>query len=173
MKNFEVLIKNKDILKRIGQLANEIDERYKNEEVVLVCVLKGAILFFNELIKKIKNKNLKLDFIQVKSYQGTTSTGVISLIKDINQNIEGKHVILVEDIVDTGYTANFLYENILKRNPKSILMCSLLQKPSKLKVELKIPLLVGFKIGDLFIVGFGLDLDESYRTLKNILYFKR
>ena len=173
MKNFEVLIKNMDILKRIGQLANEIDERYKNEEVVLVCVLKGAILFFNELIKKIKNKNLKLDFIQVKSYQGTTSTGVISLIKDINQNIEGKHVILVEDIVDTGYTANFLYENILKRNPKSILMCSLLQKPSKLKVELKIPLLVGFKIGDLFIVGFGLDLDESYRTLKNILYFKR
>ena len=173
MKNFEVLIKNKDILKQIKVLAKKIDDKYKNEQIVLVCVLKGAFLFFNELVKKIKNKNIEIDFIQVKSYVGQSSMGEIKLIKDINLDVKNKNVVLVEDIVDTGITANYLFEMFKAKNPKSLIMCSLLQKPSKLQVSLKMPLLTCFKIENKFIIGFGLDLDEKYRTLKNILVFKR
>ena len=173
MKNFEVLIKNRDILKRIDLLAKEMDNKYKNEPIVLVCVLKGAFVFFSELLKRLKNKNVEIDFVQVKSYVGTTTDGQISLIKDVNVDLENKNVVLIEDIVDTGYTANYLYNIFRNKKPASILMCSLLQKPDKLKVDLEMPLLVGFKIEDRFIIGFGLDLDEKYRNLKNILVFKR
>ena len=173
MRNFEVLIRNSDILKKIKYLANEIDKKFKNENLVLVCVLKGAFVFYSELLKNIKNKNVELDFIQVKSYVGTDSTGEVRIIKDIDVNVEGKNIILVEDIIDTGFTAKYLFHIFKNKNAKSILLCSLLQKPNKLKVVLDMPILVGFNIDDKFIIGFGLDLDEKFRNLKDILVFKR
>ena len=173
MRNFEVLIKNREILKKIDLLAKEIDNRYKKEPIVLICVLKGAIVFYGELLKRLKNKNIELDFIQVKSYEGTTSSGEVKLINEFGLNVKDKNVVIVEDIVDTGYTANFLFNYFKNKNPKSILMCALLQKPEKLKVKLEMPLLTGFEIENKFIIGFGLDLDEKYRNVKDILVFKR
>lgn len=172
MKNFEILIKNKKIINRVKRLASELDKRYKNEPVLLVCVLKGAVVFYAELLKHIKSKNVELDFIQVKSYEGVSTTGKITLVKDINANIKDKHVVLVEDIVDTGITANWLYEYLTPKQPKSLLMVSLLQKPTKLKVDLKIETLIGFSIDDLFVLGYGLDLDQKYRNLNDILIYK-
>jgi hypoxanthine phosphoribosyltransferase len=173
MKNFEVLIKNEDIISRVKLLAKEINTRYKNEPVLLVCVLKGAVVFYAELLKHINNNNMELDFIQVKSYEGVSTTGKITLVKDLNSDIKDKHVVLVEDIVDTGITANWLYEYLLPKQPKSLLMVSLLQKPSKLRVDLKIETLIGFSIDDLFVLGYGLDLDQKYRNLQDVLVFKQ
>lgn len=173
MRNFDVLIKNDEILKKVKFLAKQINKRFKNEDLVLVCVLKGAVVFYSELLKEIRNKNIELDFIQIKSYAGTNSTGDVRLIKDISIDIENKNVVLVEDIIDTGLSANYLFSIFKNKKPKSILMCSLLQKLDKLQVELDVPLLVGFKIPNEFIIGFGLDLDEKYRNLKDILVFKR
>ncbi len=170
--NFVPLIRKQALQKRIKELAIQIDNDYKNEHIVLVCVLKGAVLFFSKLIESVKSNNVEIDFIQVKSYEGTNTTGNVKVIKEINVDISNKHLILVEDIIDTGITANFLYDYFLKQNPKTIEMYSLLQKPKKLKQSLKMPTKVGFEIGDEFIIGFGLDLDEKYRTLNEILVLK-
>lgn len=170
--DFVPLINKQTLQKRIKELAFQIDKQYKNEHIVLVCVLKGAVLFFSKLIEYVKSKNVEIDFIQVKSYEGINTTGNVKVIKDINVDITNKHLILVEDIIDTGITANFLYNYFLRYNPKSIEMYSLLQKPKKLKENLKMPAKVGFEIGDKFIIGFGLDLDEKYRTLDEILVLK-
>lgn len=172
MNNFDVLIENKKIVARVKSLARELDKRYKDEPVVLVCVLKGAVVFYSELLKHIKSDNVQLDFIQVKSYEGKSTTGKVTLVKDIDANIENKHVVLVEDIIDTGITANWLYEYFMSKQPKSLLMVSLLQKPTKLRVDLKIESLVGFVIDDLFVLGYGLDLDQKYRNLKDIMIVK-
>lgn len=169
---FETLIETKEINKRVKELSKILDKRYKKDDTVFVCVLKGAVLFYTELIKNLKNKNIELDFIQVKSYEGTESSGQVKVIKDVSVNVTNKNVVLVEDIIDTGITANFLYEHILSKNPKSILMCSLLQKPEKLKVDLKIETLIGFEIPNKFIVGFGLDYYEKLRNENKILILK-
>ena len=171
MKKFEVLISNKEITKRVKDLATELDKRYKNEPVLLVCVLKGAVMFYAELLKNIKSDNVEIDFIQVKSYEGVSTTGKITLVKDISSDIKDKHVVLVEDIIDTGITANWLYEYLLQKQPKSLLMVSLLQKPTKLRTDLKIETLIGFSIEDLFVLGYGLDLDQRYRNLNDIVVY--
>ena len=171
MSKFDVLIENRKIINRVKQLAQQLDDRYKDEPVVLVCVLKGAVVFYAELLKHIKSDNVELDFIQVKSYEGVSTTGKVTLVKDIGADIKNKHVVLVEDIIDTGITANWLYEYIMPKQPKSLLMVSLLQKPTKLRVELKIESLIGFSIEDLFVLGYGLDLDQRYRNLKDIMVF--
>lgn len=171
-KQFKTLIKAKEINKRIKELAGILDKKYKKEDTIFVCVLKGAVLFYTELIKNLKNKNIELDFIQVKSYEGTESSGQVKIIKDVLVNVTNKNVVLVEDIIDTGITANFLYEHIASKNPKSILMCSLLQKPEKLKVDLKLETLIGFEIPNKFIVGFGLDYYEKLRNENKILILK-
>jgi len=171
-KDFVPLIKYKKINKRIKALAKEIDQKYKDEDIVLVCVLKGAVVFYAKLLSLLKNKNVELDFIQVKSYCGTNTTGKVEMVKDLSADIANKHLILVEDIVDTGITAKYLYEHFESKNPKSIMMCTLLQKPDKLCVDLKMPLMVGFEIENKFIIGYGLDLDEKYRNLKDILVLK-
>ena len=101
-KDFEIFIKNRNIKKKAKLLAKQIDEKYGNEEVVLVCVLKGAIMFYDLLLRYIKNKNIEIDFIEVKSYCGTNSTGKVKMLKDVSVEIKNKHLILVEDIIDTG-----------------------------------------------------------------------
>lgn len=160
------LIKNSDIVKKCKELGNEITKQFQGKEVIVVCVLKGATPFFAELIKHI-NLEMLTDFIQVKSYQGTQSTGNITLKKDLDYNITNKDVIIVEDIIDTGNTLSWLKQELSKRNPTSLTFVTLLDKPSRRKVEFK-PDYIGFTIEDLFVYGFGLDLDEKYRNLKDI-----
>lgn len=171
-KDFKILFSQEEIEKRIKILAQEIDEKYGDQPLTFICVLKGAVVFYVKLLEYLKNKNVELDFVQVKSYEGTETTGQVKFVKDTSLNLENKIVILVEDIIDTGITAKFLYEHFLTKKPKDLLMCSLLQKPDKLQVDLKLPTLIGFNIPNKFIIGFGLDLDERYRNLNDILVLK-
>lgn len=171
-KDFVPFIKNNRIKNKTKQIAKILDQKYGDEEVCLVCVLKGAFIFYSQLLKSLKNKNIELDFVEVKSYCGTSSTGDVKMVKDTTIEIKDKHLVLVEDIIDTGLTAKFMYEHFKKKNPKSILMCSLLQKPEKLSVKLDMKTLVAFDIPNKFIIGYGLDLNEKYRNLKDILILK-
>lgn len=167
--DFKILINERKIIKRIKILAKELDDKFKDEKIVLICVLKGAVVFYSRLLQYIKNKNIELDFIQLRSYAGINSTGQINLVKDVSLDLKGKNVVLIEDIVDTGLTMEFLFKHFKIFEPKSIMMCTLVQKPEKLKVKIDMPLTVGFKIENKFIIGFGLDLDEKYRNLKDIM----
>ena len=150
-------------MQKIGET---LTQKFKGKELVVVCVLKGAAPFHAELIKHI-NLQMETDYVQIKSYEGTESTGVITLKKDLDVDIVHKDVVIVEDIVDSGRTLLWLKQNLLKRNPNSLTFVSLLDKPSRRKVEFK-PDYIGFTIEDLFVYGFGLDLDEKCRNLKDI-----
>jgi len=162
----KVLIKHKDIVNACKTIGEQISEKYKGREIIVVFVLKGAAPFHSELIKHI-NLPMQTDYIQVKSYQGTESSGTIVFKKDLDINIENKDVIVVEDIVDTGNTLLWIKNTLEKRNPKSLTFVSMLDKPSRRKVEFK-PDYIGFTIGDVFVYGFGLDLDEKCRNLKDV-----
>ena len=166
MENFDILINESNLDKRIEDLAKEIMRDYKDEDLVFVGVLKGAAVFMIELAKKIKN-SVEFEFIQVESYQGTESTGKIKLKQDLIDKIEGRNIIIIEDIVDTGRTLEYLREYIKKHNPKSVKVCTLLSKPSRRIVELNIDY-IGFSIPDEFVIGFGMDYDQKYRNLPYI-----
>ena len=161
-----VLIKHEDIVKECERIGNAITKQFVGKEIVVVCVLKGAAPFHSELIKHI-DLPLLADYIQVKSYEGTESTGIITLKKDIDYDITNKDVVIVEDIVDSGNTLTWIKEQLGKRKPNSLTFVSLLDKPSRRKVHFE-PDYVGFTIDDLFVFGFGLDLDEKCRNLKDI-----
>ena len=161
-----VLIKHEDIVKECERIGNAITKQFVGKEIVVVCVLKGAAPFHSELIKHI-DLPLLADYIQVKSYEGTESTGIITLKKDIDYDITNKDVVIVEDIVDSGNTLTWIKEQLGKRKPNSLTFVSLLDKPSRRKVHFE-PDYVGFTIDDLFVCGFGLDLDEKCRNLKDI-----
>ena len=165
MKNIEVLFTEEEIQKRIKELANQISKDYKDKEINLICTLKGAIYFTCDLSKNI-DKTVKIDFLKVKSYLGKNS-GVVELKSDLLPDIKGKDIIIVEDIIDTGKTLSFLKEYLEEKKPKSIKICTLLDKPSRRVVELKADY-VGFEIEDEFVIGYGLDFDEEYRNLKYI-----
>ena len=170
--NIEVLISSKDLKKRIKEIASEIKKDYKDEEVVFVSVLKGAIFFTVDLMKNYSGDAL-IDFVRVSSYSGEYSTGNIELkIPLKKENIEGKNIIIVEDIIDTGKTFNYLVDYIRKMNPKSVKSCVMLDKPSRRVEEFECDY-VGFKIDDLFVIGYGLDYDEKYRNLPYIGYLKK
>lgn len=166
MENFDILINESNLDKRIEELAKEIMRDYKDEDLVFVGVLKGAAVFMIELAKKIKN-SVEFEFIQVESYQGTESTGKIKLKQDLIDKIEGRNIMIIEDIVDTGRTLEYLREYIKKHNPKSVKVCTLLSKPSRRIVELNIDY-IGFSIPDEFVIGFGMDYDQKYRNLPYI-----
>ena len=166
MENFDILINESNLDKRIEELAKEIMRDYKDEDLVFVGVLKGAAVFMIELAEKIKN-SVEFEFIQVESYQGTESTGKIKLKQDLIDKIEGRNIIIIEDIVDTGRTLEYLREYIKKHNPKSVKVCTLLSKPSRRIVELNIDY-IGFSIPDEFVIGFGMDYDQKYRNLPYI-----
>lgn len=166
MENFDILINESNLDKRIEELAKEIMRDYKDEDLVFVGVLKGAAVFMIELAKKIKN-SVEFEFIQVESYQGTESTGKIKLKQDLIDKIEGRNIIIIEDIVDTGRTLEYLREYIKKHNPKSVKVCTLLSKPSRRIVELNVDY-IGFSIPDEFVIGFGMDYDQKYRNLPYI-----
>lgn len=163
----EILITEEEILARIKELGKEITRDYQDEEILVICVLKGACIFMSDLIKRIESP-VKIDFIAVSSYGATTkSTGVVKIIKDLDQSIEGKNILIVEDIIDTGLTLHYLCDNLRSRNPASLKVCTLLDKPARREVEMKSDY-TGFEVENKFIVGYGLDYDEKYRNLPYI-----
>ena len=161
------LLSEEEVENRIRELGGQITKDYDGEEVFLICTLKGASFFACELAKRIRLP-LTLDFIAVASYgDGTQSSGEVRMIKDLDESIEGKNVIVVEDIVDTGRTLSYLMEILKKRNPKPLTLCSLLDKPERRVVDIKADY-TGFEIPDLFVVGYGLDYAQKYRNLPYI-----
>ncbi|MBW1807871.1 MAG: hypoxanthine phosphoribosyltransferase [Deltaproteobacteria bacterium] len=165
--NVETLISQKEIHARIEQLGRTITLDYKDDELVLIGVLKGSFLFMADLCRQIDNK-LSCDFFGLSSYGDKTKTsGVIRITSDLKRPIEGKNVLVVEDIVDTGLTMQYLLANLQTRKPKSVKVCTLLEKPSRKLVETQIDYL-GFEVPDVFVVGYGLDYKGRYRNLEYI-----
>lgn len=170
MKKIKVLISEEKINNRLDELANQIMDEYKGKNIVFLCILKGSIFFMVELAKRIKN-NIQFEFVEVSSYENNESTGKVKLNKDITQSIEGKEVIIIEDIVDTGRTLAFLKELLLEKKPASLKICSLLDKPSRRIANVKADY-VGFAIEDKFVVGYGLDDEQNLRNLNYIGYIE-
>lgn len=170
MENIDVLINKIRIEKRIEEIAKEIEKDYQGKEIIFLGILKGSVPFMWELAKRIKN-NVTFEYIEVSSYKGKESTGTVTLHKDIEHSIEGKDIIIIEDIVDTGRTIDFLLEHLKEKNPNSIKIATLLSKPSRRVIELNIDY-IGFKIDDKFVVGFGLDYDQKLRNLPYIGYIE-
>ncbi len=170
MQSIHVLINKTRLEKRIEELGKIIEKDYKDRPIVLIGILKGSVIFMSELAKKIKG-SVELDFMEASSYEGTQSTGKVKINKDIKNSIEGKDVLLVEDIIDTGRTLSYVKEHLEKKNPKSIKIATMLSKPSKRVVELKVDY-IGFAIDDKFVVGYGLDYNEKYRNLPYIGYIE-
>ncbi len=158
------LFSEEEINARIRQIGEQISQDYEGEEVHLICVLKGGSFFMCELAKRI-TVPVFLDFMSVSSYGGeTTSSGVVKIVKDLDAPLKGKNVIVVEDIVDTGRTLSYLLNMLKGREPKSLRLCTLLDKPERRVVEVAVDY-TGFIIPDKFIVGYGLDYDQKYRNL--------
>ncbi len=163
----KVLIERQDIAKRVSELGKQISNDYKGESVTLVCTLRGASIFFADLVREIEG-DVVIDFIAVSSYgAGTNSSGEVKMIKDLSEPIKDKNVIIVEDIIDTGVTLCYLKKLLLARAPKSLKVCSLLDKPSRRKVDFEGDY-VGFEIENEFVVGYGLDYDEKMRNFKDV-----
>jgi len=166
-----IMISEEEISKRVKELGKQLTEDYKGKELLVVGILKGCMLFLSDLVRTIELP-LTMDFMVVSSYGATTkSSGVVRIIKDLEREIEGKDVLIVEDIVDTGLTLSYLVENFKARNPKSVRVCSLLDKPDRRKAQVDIQY-VGFKIPDEFVVGYGLDYGENYRNLPFVCVLK-
>jgi len=164
----EVLINEQQIQEKVKELGEIISEDYKDsEDLLLVGILKGGVVFMADLLRAIKIP-VKIEFMAVSSYgNSTTSSGIVRILKDLDTSIEGKDVLLVEDIVDTGLTLNYLKEYLLARKPKSLKICTMLDKPSRRKVHVDIDY-KGFEIPDKFVVGYGLDFSGLYRNLPYI-----
>ena len=167
----EILITDTALQARVVQLSTQISKDYKGRCVTLVGVLKGCVLFLSDLLKRMDIKT-NVDFMMVTSYSGAQSTGVVRTILDLKQNIEGKDVLIVEDIVDSGLTMSYLLKNLGTRQPRTLEICTLLDKPScrKTKVPIKY---AGFIIPNKFVVGYGLDYNELYRNLPYIGVLKK
>ena len=164
-----VLISEKQIKEKVIELGQKIEKDYKGQEIFLIGVLKGASVFISDLMRCI-NLDVKIDFMSVSSYgMSTTSSGIVKILKDIDQDISNKNVIIVEDIIDTGLTLNYLKDYLLKKNAKSIKICTLLDKPERRKCNIQVDY-IGFEIEDKFIVGYGIDYKEMYRNLPYIAY---
>lgn len=170
MKKIKVLINEEKINKRLDEMAKQLMEEYKEKEMTFLCTLKGSVFFAVELSKRIKN-NIKFEFIEVSSYQGHESTGKIKINKDITQSIEGKDVIIIEDIVDTGRTLSYLKEYLLQKKPATLKLCTLLDKPSRRIAQIEADY-IGFTIENKFVIGYGLDDEQNYRNLNYIGYIE-
>lgn len=162
-----VMISEEQLKIRISELAKQISEDYKGKDVLLIGILKGAVIFMSDLIREI-TVNTAIDFMAVTSYGASTqSTGVVRILKDLDAGIEDQHVIIVEDIIDSGVTLHYLRDYLQGRMPKSLKICTLLDKPERREADIK-PDYVGFEVENKFIVGYGLDYDEKFRNLPYI-----
>mgnify|MGYP000864072005 FL=1 len=168
----DILISENEIHNRILEIADRINKDYEGEELTLICVLKGGVMFMCDLARRL-NLSVRLDFMSVSSYGSETkSSGVVKIIKDLDDSIDGKNVLVVEDIIDSGNTLSYLIDILKKRGPKSIKLCTLLDKPSRREKKDVFVDYVCFEIEDKFVVGYGLDYDQRYRNLPYIISLK-
>lgn len=170
MKEIKVLIPEEEINQRLDELAKQIMEDYKEKDIMFLCILKGSIFFTVELAKRIKN-NVLFEFIEVSSYEKNLRTDNLKLSKDVTQSIEGRDVIIIEDIIDSGKTISYLKDYLKNKNPRTIKVCSLLDKPSRRIVPIEADY-VGFTIENKFVVGYGLDDNQNYRNLNYVGYIE-
>ncbi|NLY54465.1 MAG: hypoxanthine phosphoribosyltransferase [Firmicutes bacterium] len=162
-----ILISRDEIAAKVAELGRQISADYEGQDLLAICVLKGAIIFTADLIRHL-TVNVTVDSIAVSSYGKSTHTsGVVRFLKDLDESVEGRHLLVIEDIIDTGLTLKYLTENLRSRNPKSLKICTLLDKPSRRQVDLQ-PDYCGFSIPDKFVVGYGLDFAERYRQLPDV-----
>jgi hypoxanthine phosphoribosyltransferase len=160
----EILVPAEDLDRRVQELAAEVSRDYRDKDLVLIGVLKGAVFFLSDLMRHI-DIPVEVDFMAVASYgSATKSSGVVRILKDLDAVIEGRDILIVEDIVDSGLTLQYLLRNLQGRNPRSLEVCALLIKPERRKVDLRTRY-VGFEIPDRFAIGYGLDYGERYRNL--------
>lgn len=163
----EILLTEQQIAQKVRELGERISEDYRGNDILMVGVLKGAVIFMADLVRRI-TVPVSIDFMAVSSYgKASESSGVVRIMKDLDRNIAGRHVILVEDIVDTGLTLKYMLENLSTRKPASLKICSLLDKPSRRKADVTSDY-NGFVIPDKFVVGYGMDYAENYRNLRDI-----
>ena len=169
MKEIKTLFSQKQIEKRLDELAKQIEKDYENKEITVLCVLKGASFFAIDLTKRIKNI-MTFEFIELSSYgNATTSSGTVKTKRDIENSLAGKDILIIEDIIDTGRTMKFLQERLQSENANTIKTCTLLDKPERRVVDL-VADYVGFTIQNKFVLGYGLDYEEKYRNLPYIGY---
>lgn len=168
----KVLFSKEQLAKRIKELAAQLDKDYASKTPLMVAILKGSVMFFTDLIREM-TLPLEIDFMSISSYgSGVKSSGEVKMIKDLDNKIEGKDVIIVEDIVDSGYTMKYLTHLLEARNPSSIKICALLDKPSRRETDVAVDY-KGFEIGNEFVVGYGLDYAARYRNIPFIGILKR
>ena len=167
-----VLVSREEIQQAVARIGAEITKDYEGKELFVIGVLKGGFMFMADLVREI-NLPLQLDFISVSSYGSSTKTsGVVRMIKDIDKPLDGKHLLIVEDIIDSGVTLKYLKEMFATRGPLSIKVCTIFDKPSRRKVEMKGDY-VGIEIPDEFVIGYGLDYDGKYRNLPDLCVLRR
>ncbi len=170
MPKFDTMISTEKVAARVRELGAKISKDYAGKQIVIIGVLKGSFIFLADLVRSIE-PTVSIDFLGVSSYVGTESTGVVKITQDLSKPIAGKHVLIVEDIVDTGLTLQYLVENLKTRNPASLKVACLLDKPSRAKVRVPVEY-VGFTIDDEFVVGYGLDYEGLYRNLPYIAIYR-
>lgn len=163
----KILVSNAEIAKRADEIAAQINADYKGKPILVVGILRGASIFLADIFKRLEG-DVELDFMSLSSYgNGTNSSGEVKMIKDLSEPVDGKNILIIEDIIDTGITLSYLIKVLEARNPESIKLCALLDKPSRRKVELKGDY-IGFEIPDEYVVGYGLDYAEKYRNLPDV-----
>lgn len=167
----KVLIPREKILERIEEIACEINRDYEGKELIMICILKGSVLFFSELLLRIALP-VAIDFMSISSYgMSSKSSGVVRILKDLDSGVENKHVLIVEDIVDSGLSLKYITESIAVRSPASVRICTLLDKPERRRAQIAVNY-TGFVVPDAFVVGYGLDYAERYRNLPDICILK-
>ena len=160
----EILVQADDLQRRVRELGEEISRDYEGKELLLICVLKGAVFFLADLMRHL-TVPCEIDFMAISSYGASTdSSGVVRILKDLDINIEGRHVLVVEDIIDSGLTLSYLMRNLEAREPASLEICALLTKPERREIDVPVRY-VGFEIPNRFVIGYGLDFAERYRNL--------
>lgn len=163
----QTLFTEDQILGRLGEMAAEIDVDYEGKDILLVGVLRGAVMVMADLARSL-NRHVEMDWMAVSSYgSGKTSSGVVRILKDLDSDLTGRHVLIVEDIIDTGLTLSWLVTNLKSRGPASVQIATLLRKPDALQMDVDVKY-VGFDIPNAFVVGYGLDFNEKYRNLRCI-----
>jgi hypoxanthine phosphoribosyltransferase len=167
----ETLISEEELKAKVKEMGQAISRDYAGQEILMIGVLRGAVIFMADLARAI-DIPVAIDFMAVSSYGAATSTsGIVRILKDLDESIEGRHLLVVEDIIDSGLTLNYLLDNLKSRNPASIKLCTLLSKPERRKVDVPVDY-TGFTIPDEFVVGYGLDYAEKYRNLPFIAVLK-
>ena len=166
--NIKELISREQLVQRLDELAKELDKEYEGKEIIVLSVMRGSVFFFVELTLRMKTK-MQCEFITISSYNGVESSGNVKVVQDLRTSIEGRDVLILEDIIDTGRSMSFLLEYLKSKNPNSLKLCALADKPSRREISVPIDY-VGFEVPNKFLVGYGFDVDNYYRNIPYIGY---